>query len=479
MRCTWLADVMIVAAVVAPASASSSSQLQQTNPSAMSAVQLAHANWTIEDPNSVPAKSILTAEDEKFLDDLERRSLQFFIDEADPVSGLMPDRAKASGGSSAPCSIASVGFGLTALCIADERKWTPHQEAYDRCLRAVRFLRDHAEREHGFFYHFIDMHTGRRVWKCEISDVDTAILMAGALTARQHFAGTELASAADQLFREVDWPWLQSPDGTLYMGWKPESGFIQARWAQFSEGPPMIYLLGMGSPSHPLSPQVWRAWRREPVMTYAGLTFMQCPPLFTHQYPQAWFDLRGLRDNWADYFRNSQLATLAQRQWCIDELSRRFATYGPDMWGITASDSAQGYTAWGGPPQQGDIDGTVVPCAAAGSLVFRPRLCLDALKAMRKKYGDKGYAKYGFIDAFNPATSWYDSDVIGIDLGPTVLMAENCRSAFVWRTFMSAPEARTGLKAAGFRPIGPRDVLVSTASMFGGTGPPDRAGNRN
>lgn len=463
-KCHVLVGLMVAATMrMAPAPAA----VRAADPSAMPAVQLARGDAAIEDPASVPARSVLTAEDERFLDDLERRGIRYFVDEADPVSGLIPDRAKASGGSSAPCSIAAVGFGLTALCIGDERKWTPHQEAYDRSLRALRFLRYHVEREHGFFYHFIDMHTGRRVWKCEVSDVDTAILMAGALTARQHFTGTELARIADQLFREVDWPWLQSPDGTLYMGWKPETGFIQARWARFSEGPPLIYLLAMASPSHPLSPRVWRAWRREPVIRYAGLTFMQCPPLFTHQYPQAWFDLRGLRDDWADYFRNSQLATLAQRQWCIDEMAKRFGTYGPNMWGITASDSAIGYTAWGGPPQQGEIDGSVVPCAAAGSLVFQPRLCLDALEAMRKKCGDTGYLKYGFVDAFNPATGWYDPDVIGIDVGPTVLMAENCRTALIWRTFMSAPEVRAGLKAAHFRPVNHREALASTTSLFG------------
>ena len=431
-----------------------------------SAVWLAAGDWAIEDPASVPAKSVLTADDEKFLDDLELRGIRFFIDEADPISGLMPDRAKARGGSSSPCSIASMGFGLTALCIADSRKWLSHQDAYDRCLRALLFLRDHVENAHGYFYHFVDMHTGRRVWRCEVSDIDTALLMAGVLTARQHFAGTELARVAGALYECVDWPWMQSPDGTFYKGYKPESGFIQSRWAEFSEGPPLICLMAMGSRSHPVAPAAWHAWQREPVISYAGLTFVQCPPLFTHQYPQAWFDLRGLHDHYADYFRNSQLATLAHRRWCMEELSRRFSAFGPDAWGLTASDSAHGYTGWGGPPAEGPIDGTIVPCAAAGSLAFQPRLCLDALESMRKKYGQKGYAKYGFVDAFNPATGWYDPEVIGIDLGVTVLMAENCRRALVWRTFMSGPEPRAALKAAGFRALEAGDALAPTTSVF-------------
>jgi hypothetical protein len=388
----------------------------------------------------------------------------------------MPDRAKAVGGTSAPASIASVGFGLTALCIGDERGWVPHQDAYDRSLRVLSFLRDHAVQEHGYFHHFLDMHTGQRAWKCEISDIDTALLMAGVLTVRQHFPGTELASVADGLYQRVDWGWLQAPDGALYMGWSPERGFIRGEWKSFSEGPPLIYLLGMGSKSHPLSPQTWRSWQRQPLITYAGLTFMKCPPLFTHQYPQCWFDLRGLRDDYAEYYRDGQLATLAQRQWCMNDLSKQFPRYGPNLWGISASDSEHGYTAWGGPPQQGEIDGSVVPCAAAGSLAFEPRLCLDALEAMRRQYGEKGYLKYGFVDAFNPLDGWYNPDVLGIDLGPTVLMAENCRSGFVWKTFMSSPEVQAAMKLAAFRTFSAQQI-VDTTSLFDSNVPERQASN--
>ena len=436
-----------------------------------SAVQLAANNTAIENPASVPCKLVLNPDDEKFLDDLEHRGIQFYVDEADPVTGLMPDRARAIGGpSNGIASIASVGFGLTALCIGDQRGWVAHQDAYDQSLRVLRFLRDSAPQSHGHFYHFLDMHTGKRVWNCEVSNIDTALLMAGVLTTRQHFPDTELAKIADDLYENVDWPWLltNSKDGAakvpiLCMGWKPESGFINAQWGNFSEGP-LIYLLAMGSQKHPLSAESWKAWQRTPVVTYAGLTFMQCPPLFTHQYPQCWFDLRGLRDDYADYFRNSQLATLAQRQWCIDELSKQFPTYGPNLWGLTASDYAHGYTAWGGPPSQGEIDGTVVPTAAGGSLAFEPRLCLDALESMKQHYGDKSYLKYGFVDAFNPS-GWYNKDVLGIDVGPMVLMAENCRTGFVWKTFMSAVEAQTALKVAHFRVLTEADAS-STSGLF-------------
>jgi len=438
-------------------------------------VDLASADSAIENPQTFPAKSVLTPVDEAFLDDMEKRGIRYYIDEADPSTGLMPDRASANGGPSAngsPCSVAAVGFGLTALCIGDERGWVDHQEAYDRSLRVLRFLRDHTVQVHGFFYHFVNMQTGARVWNCEVSDIDTALLMGGVLTVRQHFPGTALAKLADEMYENVDWPWMVSQDGTMYMGWHPadadggeNKGFILSRWNQFSEGPPLIYLLGMGSKTHPLPASIWKAWKRGPVETYDGMTFMECPPLFTHQYPQSWLDLRGVRDDYADYFRDSQLATLAQWHWCASELSKHFATYSRNVWGITASDSAAGYTAWGGPPVQGDIDGSVVPCAAGGSLAFEPRLCLDALETMKARWGAKAYRKYGFVDAFNPVVGWYNPDVLGIDLGPMVLSAENCRSGFVWKTEMSCPEIQAALKAAGFRPLTTADN-VSTTSLF-------------
>jgi hypothetical protein len=443
--------------------------LAHAKSASLSAVQLAANDASIENPASPPGKSTLTPADEKFLDDLESRGIQFFINEADPITGLMPDRSKADGGATEFASIASVGFGLTALCVGDQRGFVSHQVAYEHSLRVLRFLRDHGPGQHGYFYHFLNMHTGQRAWNCEVSDIDTALLMAGVLTVRQHYPNTELAAVADDLYEHVDWPWMSSPDGTLYMGWKPEDGFLKAHWGDFNEGP-LIYLMGLGSMTHPLTASSWESWKRQPIETYAGLTYLLCPPLFTQQYPQVWFDLRGLRDNHADYFRNSQLATLAQRQWSIDELSKRWPTYGPNFWGLTASDTQNGYKAWGGPPTRADdkIDGSVVPAAAAGSLAFEPRICLDDLENMRAKYGTKAYLRYGFVDAFNPAKNWFNPDVLGIDVGPSVLMAENCRSAFVWQTFMSSPEARAALKAAGFRPLTPADAAPTT-SLFTAT----------
>lgn len=431
----------------------------------VSTLDLAKASSVI-DPQTPPGAKVFTSEDHAFLDDLQKRGIQYFLDEADPETGLMPDRARAEGGHvNEIASIASVGFGLTCLVIGEERGWIPKQEAYDRAYKVLRFLRDHAAQERGHFYHFLNMRTGKREWRCEVSNIDTALLIAGALTVRQHFPDTELAKLCTEIYDRVEWPWLMTETGSLSMGWHPESGFIPAKWDHYSEGAPLILLLAMGSNTHPLPPDAWKKWKRDSIHEYDGIRFLQCPPLFTHQFPQCWFDLRGLRDDYVNYYRNSQLATIVMRQWMGNELSKQFPQYGPEFWGLTASDYKDGYTAWGGPPAVGPIDGSVVPAAAAGSLGFEPRICIDVLKSMKERYGKRAYAKYGFVDAFNPAGDWYNQDVIGIDVGPSVVMAENARTGLIWTKFMSSPEAQKALKAAGFRELtdAEREASVHTS----------------
>jgi hypothetical protein len=175
--------------------------------------------------------------------------------------------------------------------------------------------------------------------------------------------------------------------------------------------------------------------------------------LFVHQYSQAWFDFRHKRDRYADYFHNSAIATDVHRRFCI-ELAKQFPDYSDDLWGITASDSQKGYVIWGGPPAMGPIDGTVVPAASGGSLPFLPETCMRVLRNIRGRY-PQAWSKYGFVDAFNPLTSWYDQDTVGIDTGITMIMAENARTGFVWETFMKNPEAQRGMAAAGFQPYTP------------------------
>jgi len=402
--------------------------------------------------------------DEAFLDELQRRCFLFLYEQADPNTGLVADRAPADGSEKFDvASIASTGYALAALCVADERGWISHEQAYERTLTTLRFLWEDMPHERGFYYHFVDMKTGARVWNCELSSIDTGLLLAGVLTARQYYKGTEVEELATKIYERVDWPWMRGPGKTLTMGWTPENGFLNATWDGYSEHT-IIYLMGLGSGKHALPVEAWKIWKREPVLTYDGMTFLACPPLFTHQFSHAFVDYRGLRDDFANYYRNSVLATKAHRAMCI-KLGKRFPHYSEDLWGITASDYAGGYTAWGGPPATGNIDGTVVPCAAAGSIPFMPEECIHTLKYMKKTFGERVWKKYGFVDAFNPQTGYTADHVIGIDVGITLLMIENYRTGMVWKQFMANPEIKAAMKRAGFRDEGA--VKDANSSVFG------------
>jgi hypothetical protein len=350
-------------------------------------------------------------------------------------------------------STAATGFGLTALCIGEKRGFITAALARERVIATLRFLWKTLPNEHGFFYHWANISTGERLWQSEFSSVDTALLLCGILTCRQHFEHSEISQLAHEIFNRVDWKWLSEDTRILPHGWTPESGFLQYRWDSYSEMM-MMYLMGLGSLSHPLPATTWDAWKRTD-FEYDGIKFIGSnAPLFVHQYSQAWFDFRGKRDKYADYFSNSIVATDIHRRFCLS-LSDRFPTYSNDLWGITASDSAKGYVVWGGPPSTGPIDGTVVPCATGGSLPFLPGPAIRVLRNIYNRYGAGTWSRYGFVDAFNPVTNWYDSDVVGIDVGIILVMAENARTGFVWNTFMKNPEAQRGMTRAGFKPYQP------------------------
>ncbi|PYS85335.1 MAG: hypothetical protein DMF67_01325 [Acidobacteria bacterium] len=409
---------------------------------------------------SQPAKYALSRDDEAFLEDLSRRAFQYFIDHADPQTGLVLDRALAGGEAHPPnhpshniTSSAATGFGLTALCIGAARGWITRDDARRRVLTTLHFFAERASQEHGWFLHWMDKETGERRWTSEYSSIDTALLLAGVLTARQYFHEVpEVVRLATLIYERVDFGWMLAGDPVLLShGWRPETGFISSRWDTYSEHL-ILQLLAVGSPTHPVTPRAWLAWSRKRI-TYDGYTYLNAGPLFTHQYTQAWADLRDVRESWypfTNYFDNSVAATRAHRQFCID-LSSEFAGYGPDVWGISASDSAHGYVAWGGPPRDPAIDGTVVPNAPAGSLMFTPDISLRALRTMKEKYGERVYGRYGFVDAFNPNTGWVDTDVIGIDQGITLLSAENLRDGFVWRYFMRNGEIPRAMRLVGLR----------------------------
>jgi len=398
----------------------------------------------------VPPLPPISAQDDQFLDQVERASFLFFWEQANPQTGLIKDRCNMrTKDTSLGASIASTGFGLSAICIADQREYISHQAARARVLQALSFLWHKLPTHRGFFYHFANINTGERMWDSEVSSVDTAILLCGVLTCRAHFQDDEIDELAHAIFDRVEWTWLAEDTSLLSHGWTPELGFIPSRWDLYSELM-MMYLLGMGSTTHPLDADVWDAWKRT-VFEYDGLRYIgSFAPLFVHQYSQAWFDFRGKRDKFTNYFQNSVVATEVHRRFCV-ELNPQFSDYSDALWGITASDSVHGYVAWGGPPAMGPIDGTIVPAATGGSLPFMPASTLRVLHTIHDHY-QNAWCRYGFIDAFNPLTDWYDTDVIGIDVGITMLMAENLRTGFVWDTFMKNPEAQRGMQLAGFKP---------------------------
>jgi len=378
--------------------------------------------------------------DDAFLDDLSRRAFRYFFDAAHPHTGLIPDRAKAD--ASKPGDVASVaatGFGLTALVIGAERGWESRAECRACAERVLRTLWRDASHDHGFFHHFLDTRAAQRAGRCEASSIDTALLVFGAFSAAVYFGGV-VAELAQAIEARVDWPWMLDPENRIRHGAKPEAegGFLPWSWDRFSEHYAMTWFASHDA-TRRVPTEVWRAWRREPFVDYAGERFLHHPPLFVHQFPQAWLDWRAHRDavSGVNFFAQACSATRAQKRFC-QELATRFPHYGENVWGLTSSDSAAGYVDWGGPPvRPGEvdprIDGTVVPCAAAGSLPFVPADCIAALREMHTRWGDKIYGPYGFADAFNPHTGWVADDVIGIDQGITLLMTENLRSELVWR----------------------------------------------
>jgi hypothetical protein len=396
-------------------------------------------------------------DDAALLDDLSRRSFQYFWDASDPQTGICRDLLHGDPadilkkGDESRGSTGVTGFSLTALCIGAERKWVTRNDAKDRVRRTLRsYTNGTALAEHGWFYHFNDIHSGQRWKNSEVSTSDSIWLLAGALTCHQFFhEDHEIADLAAKLYSAYDFPWMTNGDGKLLShGWRPE-GFIRFRYDKYCQLAAM-YLLGIGSPSHPLPPDAWYAWQRDP-NSYGGYHYVGTSLLWTYQYPFAWFDFRGRRETGGTkvaWFENSCTATRAHREWCSTDLAKQFPDYTSTIWGLTSSSSPKGYAAWGGPPPHGKIDGTVVPCAAAGSLMLTPDICIPALHAMKDKYGATIFGRYGLADAFNPESGWVSTDTLGLDAGITLLSAENLRRASVWQWFMANPEPHQAMRLA-------------------------------
>ena len=411
-----------------------------------------------------PSRYSLTHSDEALLDDIERRGCLYFAEQASPNTGQVLDRAtwlNATGALDARrmSSIAATGFGLSALCIAHKRKYQSQSQILEQVRRTLRYHCNTLPHNHGFFSHFNDLETGAPFRGSEISSIDTSLLLCGVLTARAYFhTDAEIVHLATTIYERVDWPWMLNGGNMFSMGVR-NGKFLDARWNHYCEHM-MLYLLAIGSPTHPIDPACWDAWSR-PIIHYDGIDYIGATdPLFVHQYSHAWYDFRNKRDRHADYFTNSILATRAHKAFCLNY----GYPYSDNYWGISASDSQHGYTAWGGPgirdPKNpnpklgfGGVDGSVVPYATAGSLPFLPAECLRVQRAMHDTYGARVYTRYGFCDAFHPDKTWYDPDVLGIDLGISVLMAENLRTGFLWQIFAQNPEVPLAMQRVGFHTV--------------------------
>ena len=300
------------------------------------------AQQVVPSSTQLPPPTYLSPRDDVFLEELEKAIFQYFWDQTNPNTGLTRDRCNVrSSDTGVLGSIAATGFGLTALCIGEKRGYVSFVQARERAINALRFLWKKLPNEHGFFYHWANINTGERLWQAEFSSIDTSILLCGILMCREHFQHSEISQLALEIFNRVDWNWLSEDTRILPHGWTPETGFLQYRWDSYSEMM-MMYLLGLGSSSHPLPPSTWDAWKRT-TFEFDGIRFIgSFAPLFVHQYSQAWFDFRGKRDRYADYFQNSIIATDVHRRFCLS-LGNQFPDYSDDLWGITASDSIKAY----------------------------------------------------------------------------------------------------------------------------------------
>ncbi|MCX6246195.1 MAG: Tat pathway signal protein [Bacteroidetes bacterium] len=422
----------------------------------------------------------LTPGEEKMFDSIQHKTFLFFLNEHHPEKGIVKDRTTQS----SPSSIAATGFGIPAFAIGAERKWITREQAAAITLNILKFFINSAQNTakngigyKGFYYHFLRMDSGTREWNCELSSVDTGLLMMGIIFARNYYnAGNEtekqIRSLAARLLERVDWDFMVLPASSKYaftisMAWTPESGLQDFGWCGYNEAL-FLYILAAGS-GMKNAEQSYQSWLKtyKWQTPYKGLSHVAFPPLFGHQFSQAFIDFRGIADGYMkekgiDYFENSRRATYVQRKYAIEN-PQKWTGYDSLCWGVTASDGPsgkynfaekkfEGYAGRGtsGPDYNYFDDGTVAPYASLSSLPFAPEIVIPTIKSMNEKYGKKLWGKYGYYDAFNPTAKWVDTDFLGIDQGPMLIMIENFRTGLVWNYVMKDPVIQKGLNKLGF-----------------------------
>lgn len=437
-----------------------------------------------------PPAATVAASD--LLSDIQERAFRFFWDTADPDTGLAMDRWPTP----SFASIAACGFALTAYGVGEKHGWITRRQHADRTLVLLEFFANAPQGDgetgfsghKGFFYHFLGVTRGLRFARCELSTIDTALLLGGVLFAQSWFDRADPQEArirdlAEHLYRAVQWDWIVPRPPFVSMGWHPESGFIPSDWNIYNEGM-ILYVLALASPTHPLPPATWTALTQRFEASWGsrwGEPHLQFAPMFGHQYSHVWIDFRGIRDPYIaskgiDYFENSRRATYAQRAYANENPLGKVG-YGEDCWGLTACDGPGDFTVTidgrarefysysaRGPGERDD--GTIAPTAALGSIAFAPDIVTPMIGRMHTRYGAGIYGRYGFLDSFNPTLTrtedplkhgrlvpgigWVDSDYLGIDQGPIVLMIENQRTGLIWEVMRRNPHIRRGLERAGF-----------------------------
>ena len=375
-------------------------------------------------------------------------SLKYFLKESNN-NGLIRDKTVYSKNIA---SIAAVGYGLAAIVIAVERKLIKYEEGYKKANRTLDTFINDVEGKNGFFYHFVNMDTGKREWNCEISIIDTAIFICGALFAGEYFNGI-IKTKANKLYNKINWNWyVNSKDNYFYMGYKPETGFW-GNWDMYAEQL-MLYILGVASENYPISKNMYYDFKR-PKKDYKNIKdiiFSYGGSLFTYQYSHAWIDFRGKKDlNGVDWFENSKKATLANREYCKKN-KNKFKTFNENSWGLTACVGPKGYSGgYGAEPSFSNLDiendGTVASCGAIGSIVFTPK---ESIKALEYFYNNCPYlwGRYGLKDSYNLAKRkrWVSKEYLGIDKGIEILMTENYLTGLIWKYMMKNKYIRNGLK---------------------------------
>lgn len=390
------------------------------------------------------------------LDDLSRRAVSFFWEQSHPETGMTLDRADNTADKPKDemvASVAAVGFALSAYAIGAERGWLKREDALARTQATIAHLEKLPLRNRGWFVHFYDWETGKRLWNSETSSIDTGIMLAGLLQADAYWQDPEVRAGTQRIVSAIDWNWMMTDGGnkpdskTFSMGWKPESGFIEARWDHYNELI-LLYIIALGA-----SPQVpdasWDAWKREPIVNYGPYEFFTGGPLFLHQMSNVFYDLEGKRDRlgW-DYWKAGWAATMANRQYCIDN-PKGFVGYSADVWGLSASDGPDGYVAYGA-PTAGPDDGTLAPSSAVAALLYDKEIALQAAYGFKKNHPE-AFGRYGFNIALNPTKKWMSPDVIGIDLGQMMLAIENHRDGLPHRLSASHPIVQKGMSRIGFQ----------------------------